>query len=127
TAAGKGDTVASEHGGERARLTNYKPDAIILEFQLLRSTIFHVLSTHGVEFNKVESSIIYDSFDASIRESVSAFALTQATLRDRFVAALTHDLRTPLATALAAAELIQQSSDEEKIEKFAGHIINSLH
>lgn len=126
TTADQGDTVASEHGGERARLTDYKPDAIILEFQLLRWTIFDVLSTHGVELSNTESSIIHDSFDESIRESVSAFALAQATLRDRFVAALTHDLRTPLFTALVSAELIQESADAEKIKKFAGHIVNSL-
>ncbi len=122
----QGDTVASEHGGERARLTDYKPDAIILEYQLLRWTIFNVLGTHGVELSNGESFIIHDSFDESIRESVSAFALAQATLRDRFVAALTHDLRTPLFTALVSAELIQGSSDADKIKKFAGYIVNSL-
>lgn len=126
-AADLGNTVASEHGGERARLTDYKPEAIVLEYQLLRQTIFRVLSTHGVELSHTDSSIINDSIDRSIHESVGAFSLVQEALRKKFVAALTHDLRTPIFTARAAAELIQDANDAAKIEKYAGYIVKSLY
>lgn len=124
--ADQGNTVASEHGGERARLTDYKPEAIILEYQLLRQTIFNVLSAHGVELTPLESSIISESIDNSIYEAVGAFSLAQTSLREKFIASLTHDLRTPLFTARASAELIQCSSDAAKIAKYADYIVKSL-
>jgi signal transduction histidine kinase len=55
-----------------------------------------------------------------------AFALTQLTLRERFMAALTHDLRNPLSNALVSAELIKRSSDLEKMKEFATMIIDNL-
>ena len=122
----KGNTVASEHGGERARLTEYKPEAIILEYQLLRQTIFRVLAAHDIELTQVESSIINESIDRSIYKAVAAFSLAQAALRERFIASLTHDLRTPLFTARASAELIQCTTDAAKIEKYADYIVKSL-
>ena len=55
--------------------------------------------------------VINASIDGSIREAVNAFALAQAALRERFIAALTHDLRNPLSNAHVAAQLIERSSD----------------
>jgi hypothetical protein len=74
------DTVASEHGGERARLTNYNARAVILEYQLLRWTIFDVLKAHGVQFDDGEVSVINASIDESIRQAADAFALAQSAL-----------------------------------------------
>lgn len=125
--AGEGSTVPTEHGGERARLTNYNAQAVIAEYQLLRWVIFDVLKLHGVHLTKRESYIIHVSIDEAIRESVTAFAFAQAALRERFVAALTHDLRSPLSTAHAASELIQHSTDLNKIKEFAQHITDNLH
>lgn len=122
----EGSTVASEHGGERARLTDYKPQAVISEYQLLRWTILDVLKRHGVQLNNDEFFIINASIDDAIRESVNAFALTQAALRERFVVALTHDLRNPLATANAAAELIRHTTDSSKTKELTHRIITNL-
>src|SRR5690606_20960016 len=121
--ADQGNTVASEHGGERARLTDYKPEAIILEYQLLRQTIFNVLDAHDAKLTHAESTIINESIDRSIYEAVGAFSLAQAALREKFIAALTHDLRTPLFTARASAELIQDATDPAKIAKYADYIV----
>ena len=124
--ATEGNTVASEHGGERARLTKYNAQAVIAEYQQLRWTIFDVLKSNGVHLTEDEAFIINASIDEAIRESVNAFALAQSVLRERFVAALTHDLRSPLAAAHAAAELVQHSPDLNKINDLAGHIIKNL-
>ncbi|WP_151637449.1 sensor histidine kinase [Noviherbaspirillum aerium] len=120
------NTVASEHGGERARLTNYNAQAVVSEYQLLRWTIFDVLREHGVQLNSDEFAIINASIDNSIRDAVNAFALAQSALRERFVAALTHDLRNPLATAVAAADLIKHSTDPEKMKSLADRILSNL-
>lgn len=122
----EGNTVAAEHGGERARLTHYNVHSVISEYQILRWTIFDVLKLEGVRLTDDEFFLIHASIDGSIRESVNAFALTQLTLRERFVAALTHDLRNPLSNALMSAELIRRSSDPEKMKEFAGMITDNL-
>lgn len=120
------NTVAAEHGGERARLTNYNAQAVVSEYQLLRWTIFDVLKEHGVQLNDDEYHSINVLIDNSIRDAINAFALAQLALRERFVAALTHDLRNPLATAVAAADLIKHSSDPEQMKSLADRIVNNL-
>lgn len=124
--ATENDTVASEHGGERARLTNYNAQAVISEYQLLRWTIFDVLRGNGVLLDNDEFFIINASIDDAIRESANAFALAQAALRERFVAALTHDLRNPLASASMAADLITLSSNEPKTKELAARVTENL-
>ncbi len=124
--ATEGNTVASEHGGERARLTNYDAQAVIAEYQILRWAIFDVLQRDGVRLDSNESAIINVCIDDAIRESANAFALAQAALRERFVAGLTHDLRNPLASASIAADLIALSSSEPKTREIAASISDNL-
>jgi signal transduction histidine kinase len=119
-------SLAVEHGGERARLTNYDPQAIITEFQILRQVIFDVLKMNDIQVSHDESVIINSSIDLSLREAVNAFALVQAALRERFAAALTHDLRTPLGSASMAAELILHSNDPTKMKGLAAKVIDNL-
>lgn len=126
TSSEEGGTIASEHGGERARLTGYNVQAIVAEYQILRWAIFDVLTSNGVNLDGRESFVINTSIDESIRESVNAFALAQSILRERFFTALTHDLRTPLSTAYMAAEFIKHSPDLNKIKEFAQKITDNL-
>src|SRR3954469_12918039 len=121
-----GNTIATEHGGERARLTNYNIRSVISEYQLLRWTVFDVLKLHAVQLNHHEVLVINASLDGSIRESVNAFALAHTELRERFAAALVHDLRNPLSAAHVLAQFIQHSSDLAKIKDFAGQIADHL-
>lgn len=120
------NTVSMEHGGERARLTNYNVHSVILEYQVLRWTIFDVLKANDVQLTEEEVYLISVSIDDSIREAVNAFALAQAMLRERFIVALTHDLRNPLSSTYTAAQLIERSSDLTKIKELAGLIAVNL-
>jgi signal transduction histidine kinase len=124
--ANEGNTAASEHGSERARLTNFDAHSVIWEYQQLRWTIFDALKLNGVELDDEEVFVINISIDGSIRESVNAFALAQAALRQRFIAALTHDLRNPLSNAHVYAQLIERATDPVKTKEFAGKILDSL-
>lgn len=119
-------TVASEHGGERARLTNYNVQALVSEYQLLRWTIFDVLKLNGIRLDMNEFGIVNACIDSAIRESVTAYALAESTLRERFVATLTHDLRNPLAAAYASAELISRVTDVAKVRDLAARITANL-
>jgi signal transduction histidine kinase len=126
TTGDQSNTLAAEHGGERARLTNYNVRSVISEYQILRWTILDILKANGVRLTDDEVYLINASIDGSIREAVNAFALAQAALHERFVAALTHDLRNPLSNAQLAAQLIEQSSDSDRIKELAGQIVASL-
>jgi signal transduction histidine kinase len=118
-------TIATEHGGERARLTNYDPKAIIAEYQTLRASMLDVLKQNGVHFSDEEMLVIDASIDGAIRESVNAYVIALAALREQFIAALTHDLRNPLATANMAAQLISRTSDSPQIKEIAARIIEN--
>lgn len=118
-------TIAAEHGGERARLTNYDLQAVIREYQLLKSTLLDVLKQNGIQLRDDELRIIDTSFDAAIREAVTAFALALTALHEKFVASLAHDLRNPLATANMAADLIAHKTRSFRIRDLAGRIIKN--
>lgn len=119
-------SVALEHGGERARLTSYEAKSIITEYQFMRETILHVLRRHAVPVGDHEVQIISSSIDASIREAVTAFALTQAQFRERFFSTIAHDLRGPLSNATLFAQLIEQAEAPGKIREYAGKIRENL-
>lgn len=120
-----GTSIATEHGGERARLTNYDPKAVIAEYQTLRWTIFDILKQDGFQLTDDESRAINASLDSAIREAVTAFALVISALREQFTASLTHDLRNPLASAHMAAELIARTTDSPEIKALAERIISN--
>ena len=119
------NTVASEHGGERARLTNYSHQAMIAEYQLLRWTILDVLNRHGVTLDSNEFFTINSAIDDCIQESVNAFALAQSALRERFIVTITHDLRNPLQVINSAAGLLLHVDDLARIRQLASRIISN--
>jgi signal transduction histidine kinase len=119
-------SVALEHGSERARLSKYDVESVIVEYQLLRETICRVLRRDGAAIGEQEAEIIDAAFDTAIREAVTAFALAQAAFRERFFAALAHDLRGPLANATMSAELIRKTGDFAMIHGLADNIVESL-
>ncbi|MFC0252682.1 sensor histidine kinase [Massilia consociata] len=122
-----GTTLAAEHGGERARITAYDHEALIGEYQVFRWAIFEVLQREGVALCAQEILAINASIDAGIKEAVAAFVLVHGALRERFAAALTHDLRGPLGATSTALELIMMSNDPEKMKAFAATALDNVH
>lgn len=115
-------TVASEHGNERARLTNYDLSTVISEYQVLRSAIFDVLADNGLQLTATDTRIINMTLDATIKESATAFSLVQSAFRERFVATLAHDLRSPLNAVQMFAERIGRTSDPKVIGELSDKI-----
>jgi signal transduction histidine kinase len=107
-------TTAVEHGGERARLTEYSPQDLILEWQILRETVIDQLDRDNVTLSKGKRHLMNALFDSALRESVTAYTLAQAALRERFIAALTHDLRIPLSAANTGLQLAKQLSNSAR-------------
>ena len=98
--ATEGSTLAEEHGAERVRVTSFTLRDLVLEFSLLREVLVEVLQEER-PLGSRELGILNASIDAALMKSSSGFMLIQAELRDRFLAILAHDLRTPLAVATA--------------------------
>ena len=117
--------LASEHGGERARMTSYDATAVIHELQIFRNVLFRELARHGVLLDEGQRATLFAHIDATIRESANAFTVVQAALREQFVAAMAHDLRTPLSTAQMAAEMINHTSQDPNARRFADKIVAS--
>jgi len=115
--------IAQEHGGERARLTGYDTTTLIREYQLFRQVLFRMLREGGVQLSHDQREAIDTSIDSAIRESVTAFALIQSALREQFIAALTHDLRTPLSNVSVAAQVIETRAPSEDIRRLAERIV----
>lgn len=117
--------LASEHGGERARMTSYDATAVIHEMQIFRDVLFRELERHGVTLDEGQRATLFAHIDATIRESANAFTVVQAALREQFVASMAHDLRTPLSTAQMAAEMINHTSQDPNVRRYAEKIVAS--
>ena len=117
--------IAQEHGGERARLSGYDTTTLIREYQLFRQVLFKMLHQGGVALSHEQREAIATSIDSAIRESVTAFALIQSAMREQFIAALTHDLRTPLSSVSVAAQVIESKTEDTDIRKLAERIVSN--
>lgn len=111
-----GSSVATEHGGERARLTAYDLNSLIGEYQQFRWAVVQVLQREGIVLSHDEQAAMNAAIDAGIKEAATGFTMVHAALRERFVATLTHDMRNPLAVAVTALELCQVSADPEQVK-----------
>lgn len=123
---GDGTTVAAEHGGERARVSSYDHVALIDEYQLLRRCIFEALARDGVALNHAEVLVIDTSIDSGIKEAINAFTMVHSGLRERFTAALTHDLRGPLHATSMALEIILMTDDPARIRTVAAKALDNV-
>jgi signal transduction histidine kinase len=117
--------LASEHGGARARMTPYDATALIHELQIFRDVVFRELARHGVVLDEGQRAVLFAHIDATIRECANAFAVVQAALREQYIATMAHDLRTPLSTAMMAAEMISHTTNDAKARRFAEKIVAS--
>jgi len=102
------NNVAEAHGGERARVTDYRPDQVVEEYVILRTIVLDVLSD-GCELSSREVSIIHSSFDEAIRQSMIAFYVVLNSMRASVLSHLTHDIRTPLTSAKLSLSLIERA------------------
>ncbi|MDQ1829234.1 sensor histidine kinase [Massilia scottii] len=104
-------TAAAAHGGERARMTNFGAEQVIHEYQLFREALGELSGAHGLALSPADWTIIDRSIDTAIREAVRAFTSIHEDLRHKMAAALSHDMRTPLAVIANGAQLIGVADD----------------
>ena len=117
--------VAAAHGGERARTTQFGPDQVVQEYQILRESIM-VEAHDKVNLSTSDCTIIDRSINSAVREAIREFFSEQVKLRRTVAAALSHDMRTPLSVISHAAELIKLSSDAEVTHRAASKISSNV-
>ena len=113
--------AAAAHGDERARMTRFGPDQIVHEYQIFRSAIRSVAKGR-VELSEADNDLIDQSVNAATREAVRSFTSSQSEIRQKVAAALSHDMRTPLAIVANGAQLIGMTTDLAAVHRFATKI-----
>jgi signal transduction histidine kinase len=105
---------------------HYNYQALVSEYQIFRWVIFDVLYREGVHLEPAEVLTINASVDAAIKDAVHGFALVGSALRERFAAALAHDLRGPLTSAMLLLDLAGITDDPVEVKKLSKKAANSL-
>lgn len=119
--ASEGTTIAEEHGGERFRLTHYRLNDLIREYQLLRDVLLEVLSEKQ-PLTDVETRTLVGSIDKAIYEASTAYVLVAEGLREQFISTLAHDLRSPLTAVKAGAQMILRKPQAPTVPQWAAKI-----
>jgi signal transduction histidine kinase len=117
--------IALAHGNERARLTDYSLSEVIREYQILREILVHVLRTEA-SLAPEEWNVVHRSIDEAIGEAASAYVQVQQGFRDLFMAALSHDFRSPLANAMNYVDLIRRDAEPGQHGHFAARALYNL-
>ncbi|MDN4055008.1 HAMP domain-containing sensor histidine kinase [Massilia sp. YIM B02763] len=116
-----GTTSPSAHGDERARMTPFGPDQVIHEYQILREAI--AAETKGrIALEETHWAIIDKSINAATREAIRTFTRIHEDLRRKVAAALSHDMRTPLAVIDYGAQVISLAPDLDVARRTASRI-----
>lgn len=129
--------LGKAHGRQRANYTDYSLEAVVKEYSLLREIIIEKIFKLGSQ-NLEATQIIHKYIDDGINSAVSEFVKIQTQqfetilvdlkkekdLRETFVNALTHDLRTPLTSARLSAQLIRKNlNNSDNVFKQVSRII----
>lgn len=118
-------SIGEEHGVERANLSDYDAEGILAEFQMFRTVMFDVLDAHDVPLTAPERRTLHLTIDNAVRDSVRAFVTATDSLRERFAAALAHDLRQPASNVVLGANLILRLNPPPEIAQWARRIVKN--
>lgn len=116
------NTLSFEHGGERARMTIYTPESLIIEYKCLRRAIFNILKESQIILSEEEAETIHTAIDDAMTNAAMGFSLVQTEIKEQFVATLTHDLRNPLSAASISADMIIRNPSDPKVVSHAQRI-----
>jgi signal transduction histidine kinase len=120
----QGSTLASEHGGERVRLTHFRVEDLVTEYQLLRMVILDELDDGTLTRTDLRS--LHASLDEALKQACSGFTLVQAGFRDQFFATVAHDLRNPLSAAMTSSMLILRRPHSESVPRWVMRVVENL-
>ncbi len=128
--------VGKKHGKERAKSINYTMDQMIKEYHILRQVLCEVLE-EDAPLGHIEREIIICSIEQAVNDAATQFSETLSSLndqlneekelRDKFVASLSHDLRTPLTSIRMVAQILSKKiHSPEEIKKTSDRIVKAV-
>lgn len=97
--------IGKQHGKHRALSSEYTIDQLILEYQILRQVIFEVLEKEK-PLSTRERDIIVASVEQAVNVAATEFSDITRDFQDHLSHTLAHDLRNPLSTVKATAQLL---------------------
>ncbi|HEX8404560.1 MAG TPA: HAMP domain-containing sensor histidine kinase [Duganella sp.] len=118
----EGTSIASSHGEERARMTNYQPHELIAEYQIFKRVFLRMVERERVPLTRAQLEQVHESVDVAVLDAIAAYTVTQERLRQGYVATLAHDMRTPLSTIGMAALLLARAPEPQQAAQLAGRI-----
>jgi signal transduction histidine kinase len=116
--------VSRRHAEQRSHLGEYTVDQVMVEYRLLRKTLFEAIEKEE-PLDTFERDLLHEAIDAGIGQAGAAFMQvhlarnagqlrslqSEGLHREQFVALMTHDLRNPLNTARLAIQLVARHRD----------------
>ena len=100
-----GPTAAQEHGAGRAE-SGFSVEHMIAEFRALRASVIHLWTSQQSQVGAAElddMTRFNEAIDQAIAESIARFTDEVGQSKERFLAILGHDLRTPLSAILTSS------------------------
>jgi len=111
-----GATAAQEHGTGRAG-SGFTIGQMVAEFRALRASVTRLWSARHPQAaaTDLEDLIRFnEAIDQAIAESVSRFSQAVAQTQERFLAILSHDLRTPLGAIITSTRFMLDAGGLEE-------------
>lgn len=109
-------TAAQEHGTGRAE-SGFSVEQMVAEFRALRASVIRLWSTgvKEVAVSDIEDMIRFnEAIDQAIAESISRFSTEISESKERFLAILGHDLRTPLSAIITSSTFMVETGDQKE-------------
>jgi len=109
-------TAAQEHGSGRAS-SGFTIGQMVAEFRALRASVTRLWLAEdaGAAHTDLTDLIRFnEAIDQAIAESVSRFSQAVARTQERFLAILSHDLRTPLGAIITATRFMLDAGGLEE-------------
>jgi len=104
-------TAAQEHGTGRAE-SGFSVEELVAEFRALRASVIFLWTEKQVTVgqDELEELIRFnEAIDQAIAESIERYTHAIARSRDRFLAILGHDLRTPIGSIMTASTFMLEA------------------
>ena len=103
-------TPAQEHGSGRAD-SGFSVSQMVAEFRALRASVIHLWTVQQNQTTAVDLKDLIrfnEGIDQAIAESITTYTRDVSATRDRFLAILGHDLRTPIGAIITSSSFMRE-------------------
>jgi signal transduction histidine kinase len=104
-------SAASKHGYGRAE-SGFHVETMVAEFRALRASVIRLWSERrqADPMDLEDMTRFNEAIDQAVAESIAEYTRQVETTRDRFLAVLGHDLRTPLGAVLMSSQFLLETA-----------------